>query len=69
MKNDYYSGTYIPGIVKWGKITLLLGIFAGLLMTSKNRLLLAGTRLYLEAIRVIPILVLLFLFYYSLSRL
>ena len=29
MKNDYYSGTYIPGIVKWGKITLLLGIFAG----------------------------------------
>ena len=26
MKNDYYSGTYIPGIVKWGKITLLLGI-------------------------------------------
>ena len=24
MKNDYYSGTYIPGIVKWGKITLLL---------------------------------------------
>ena len=31
MKNDYYSGTYIPGIVKWGKITLLLGIFAGFL--------------------------------------
>ena len=28
MKNDYYSGTYIPGIVKWGKITLLLGILA-----------------------------------------
>ena len=22
---------YIPGIVKWGKITLLLGIFAGFL--------------------------------------
>ena len=50
-------------------LSMLLGIFAGLLMTSKNRLLLAGTRLYLEAIRVIPILVLLFLFYYSLSRL
>ena len=50
-------------------LSMVLGIFAGLLMTSKNRLLLAGTRLYLEAIRVIPILVLLFLFYYSLSRL
>ena len=26
MKNQYYSSTYIPSIVKWGKITMLLGI-------------------------------------------
>ena len=26
MKNQYYSNTYIPNIVKWGKITMLLGI-------------------------------------------
>ena len=26
MNNEYYSKTYIPGIVKWGKITMLLGI-------------------------------------------
>lgn len=26
MKNDYYSNTYMPGVIKWGKITLLLGI-------------------------------------------
>lgn len=50
-------------------LSMLLGILVGLAMTSKNRLLLSGTRVYLEVIRVIPILVLLFLFYYSLSRL
>ena len=26
MNKNYYSQTYIPGIVKWGKITMLLGI-------------------------------------------
>lgn len=26
MKNDYYSNTYIPNIIRWGKITMLLGI-------------------------------------------
>lgn len=26
MNNQYYSKTYIPSIVKWGKITMLLGI-------------------------------------------
>ena len=26
MKNDYYSKTYIPNIIRWGKITMLLGI-------------------------------------------
>ncbi|MBQ4133778.1 MAG: amino acid ABC transporter permease [Desulfovibrionaceae bacterium] len=49
-------------------LSMFLGIIVGLMMTSKNRLLLAGTRVYLEIIRVMPILVLLFLFYYSLSK-
>lgn len=26
MNNDYYSKTYMPSIIKWGKITMLLGI-------------------------------------------
>jgi hypothetical protein len=26
MNNEYYSKTYMPNIVKWGKITMLLGI-------------------------------------------
>lgn len=26
MNNQYYSKTYIPNIIKWGKITMLLGI-------------------------------------------
>lgn len=27
MNNQYYSKTYIPSIIRWGKITMLLGIF------------------------------------------
>lgn len=50
-------------------LSMFLGILVGLLMTSRNRPILLATRLYLEAIRVIPILVLLFLFYYSISKL
>ena len=26
MNNDYYSKTYMPSIIRWGKITMLLGI-------------------------------------------
>lgn len=29
--NDHYSKTYIPSIIKWGKITMLLGIVLGFL--------------------------------------
>ena len=50
-------------------LSMFLGILVGLLMTSRNRTILLTTRLYLETIRVIPILVLLFLFYYSISKL
>lgn len=49
-------------------LSMLLGIFVGLLMTSRKPFWRVSTRIYLEAIRVIPVLVLLFLFYYSLSK-
>ncbi|MDR1085828.1 MAG: amino acid ABC transporter permease [Deltaproteobacteria bacterium] len=49
-------------------LSLLLGIPAGLLMAGRRPLIPKLLRLYLEIIRVMPILVLLFLFYYSLSR-
>ena len=49
-------------------LSMIFGIFVGLLMTSKKPLWGVLTKFYLEAIRVIPILVLLYLFYYTLSR-
>ncbi|MDR2339457.1 MAG: amino acid ABC transporter permease [Deltaproteobacteria bacterium] len=49
-------------------LSIALGIPAGLLMSSKNKFLRGFFRLYLEFIRVMPILVLLFFFYYTLSR-
>ncbi|MDR0620818.1 MAG: amino acid ABC transporter permease [Deltaproteobacteria bacterium] len=48
-------------------LSVLLGIPAGLLMSSKSRFWRAVLRFYLEFIRIMPILVLLFLLYYSLS--
>lgn len=49
-------------------LSMVLGLLVGLMMTSRNPWLKTPPRLYLEAVRVIPILVLLYLFYYSLSR-
>ena len=49
-------------------LSMIFGIFVGLLMTSKKPLWGVITKFYLEAIRVIPILVLLYLFYYTLSK-
>ncbi|UQZ91236.1 amino acid ABC transporter permease [Deltaproteobacteria bacterium Smac51] len=49
-------------------LSMIFGIAVGLLMTSRHRFWKIATRLYLETVRVIPILVLLFLFYYTLSR-
>jgi polar amino acid transport system permease protein len=48
-------------------LSIIFGVIAGLLMTSKNSFLRLILRFYLEFIRIMPILVLLFLFYYSLS--
>lgn len=43
----------------------IFGTVLGVIMTSKNILIKAICRLYLEAIRIIPILVLLFVFYFG----
>jgi polar amino acid transport system permease protein len=47
---------------------LLLGALIGLLRTSKSKLLRAIFRIYLEFFRIVPTVVLLFLFYYILPR-
>ena len=49
-------------------LSILIGAIVGLLMLSRRRWLRVSTRLYLETIRVIPIMTFLFLFYYLLSR-
>jgi polar amino acid transport system permease protein len=46
----------------------VFGVLLGILMTSRYRLIRYGCRLYLEAIRIIPTLVWLFLFYFSLTK-
>jgi polar amino acid transport system permease protein len=49
-------------------MSLVLGFLVGLLMLSSKRWLQLSTRLYLESIRIVPVLTLLFLLYYLLSR-
>ena len=49
-------------------LSMALGIVVGLMMTSRRPSWRFLTRFYLETIRVVPVLVLLFIFYYTLSR-
>ena len=49
-------------------LSLIFGVIFGIIMTSKNLIVKAVCRFYLEAIRIIPILVWLFLFYFGLTR-
>ena len=49
-------------------LSALLGMLLGIVMTSKHKGIRALCRIYLEAIRIIPILVWLFLFYFSLTK-
>ncbi len=49
-------------------ISLILGVIFGILMTSNNKLIRFILRIYLEAVRIIPILVWLFLFYFGLTK-
>lgn len=49
-------------------ISLILGIFLGMVMTLKNPVTKVLTRIYLEFVRIMPQLVLLFLVYFGLSK-
>jgi polar amino acid transport system permease protein len=49
-------------------LSLFFGFFVGLMMTSGGTFRKAAARVYLESVRIIPVLVFLFLFYYSLSK-
>lgn len=48
--------------------SLVFGFLLGILMTSKNRIIRAFCKVYLEIMRIIPQLVLLFVAYYGLTR-
>ncbi|MDX5039040.1 amino acid ABC transporter permease, partial [Streptococcus suis] len=49
-------------------ISTIAGLGFGIIMTSKNKLIVWMSRIYLETIRIVPQLVLLFLFYFGLAR-
>jgi len=46
-------------------LSTILGIILGIIMTSKNKLIKFITNLYLESIRIIPLMVWLFIFYFG----
>ena len=49
-------------------ISIVLGLVVGVLMTSKNRILKAIFRIYLEIVRIMPQMVLLFIVYFGTTR-
>lgn len=49
-------------------LSIFLGILMGMIMTSKNRLVQFFCRLYLETVRIMPQLVLLFLVYFGAAK-
>ncbi|MCR4628167.1 amino acid ABC transporter permease [[Clostridium] aminophilum] len=49
-------------------ISIVLGLFIGVLMTSRNRVLRAVLRIYLEIVRIMPQMVLLFIVYFGTTR-
>lgn len=49
-------------------ISMVLGIVMGMLMTAKNRILKAIFRIYLEIVRIMPQMVLLFIVYFGTTR-
>jgi polar amino acid transport system permease protein len=48
-------------------LSMVLGIIFGIIMTSTNRIIGFISRFYLEAMRIIPVLVWLFIFYFGIS--
>ena len=49
-------------------VSLVLGMIVGVLMTSENKLLKAAFRIYLETVRIMPQMVLLFIAYFGTTR-
>ncbi len=49
-------------------ISIVLGILVGMLMTSKNKVIQVITRVYLEIVRMMPQLVLLFIVYFGATK-
>lgn len=49
-------------------ISIILGIIVGMLMTVNNRIIKSITRIYLEIVRIMPQLVLLFIVYFGATR-
>ncbi len=49
-------------------ISIILGLVAGVMMTSRNRFLKAILRVYLETVRIMPQMVLLFIVYFGSTR-
>ena len=49
-------------------LSIALGLLAGVLMTLKNPVIRAATRLWLETVRIVPQLVLLFLVYFGMAK-
>lgn len=49
-------------------ISILLGLLLGMLMTSKSKVIIVITRIYLEFVRIMPQLVLLFLVYFGITK-
>lgn len=49
-------------------ISAIIGIIFGIIMTSKNKIVKILCRLYLEAIRIIPVLVWLFILYFGIAK-
>ena len=49
-------------------ISIVLGLIVGVLMTSKNKILKAIFRIYLEIVRIMPQMVLLFIVYFGTTR-
>ena len=49
-------------------ISIVLGLVVGVLMTSKNKVLKAVFRVYLEIVRIMPQMVLLFVVYFGTTR-
>jgi polar amino acid transport system permease protein len=50
-------------------ISILFGIILGVIMTSKNKTIRLICRIYLEAVRIIPVMVWLFIFYFGVPKL